>query len=76
LWRKEETMAKTLEIFRTCEEASPLSRAYKIDCGAPANAIIWHNKDQRAYVMCPPCASHNVANRGGIELVPRKEWAS
>lgn len=55
-----------------CEEASPLSYNIKIDCGAPAEVIIWHNKDRRAYAMCFGCADHNIRNRGGIELA-RKE---
>jgi len=56
-----------------CEEASPLSVHMKIDCGSPSVAIIWHNKDQRAYRMCEPCADHNVRNRRGVRLVPFEE---
>lgn len=33
--------------------------------GAPADAIVWHEKDRRAYFMCAGCADHNVKNRGG-----------
>lgn len=55
-----------------CTEASMFSRETKIDCGKPAEFIIWHNSDRRAYAMCDSCADHNVKNRGGIELA-RKE---
>lgn len=56
-----------------CQEDTGMSVVMKIDCGHPAVKIIWHNKDQRAYRMCAGCASHNLANRGGIELVQKKE---
>ncbi len=65
-------MKDEFELDGPCEEASPLSRNFKIDCGRPATALVWHNKDQRAYRMCPMCADHNVTNRGGILLVPSK----
>jgi len=55
-----------------CEEASMFSRNTKIDCGASAEVIIWHNGDNRAYAMCFACADHNITNRRGIELA-RKE---
>lgn len=61
---------KKLELDGPCEEASPLSFKFKIDCGRPSVAIVWHNKDQRAYRMCDMCADHNVTNRGGILLYP------
>mgnify|MGYP001566525523 CR=1 FL=1 len=47
-----------------CQEASPLSKENYIPCGAVATAIIWHERDGRAYLMCPSCADHNVRNRG------------
>ncbi len=56
----------------TCQEASILSRQTKIDCGAPAVAIIWHNKDRRGYPMCEGCAAHNVKNRGGVLLTAKE----
>lgn len=61
-----------LELDGKCEEASPMSFKFKIDCGRPSVAIVWHNKDQRAYRMCDMCADHNVTNRGGILLFPVK----
>jgi hypothetical protein len=53
----------------TCEEASSLSVTMYMPCGRPAIAIIWQNKDRRAYTMCDGCADHNLTNRGGIRLV-------
>jgi len=64
-----------LELSLPCEEASPMSRSFKIDCGRPATAIIWSNRDQRAYRMCEMCADHNVRNRGGVKLAPEKTTA-
>jgi hypothetical protein len=55
-----------------CEEASAFSITSKIDCGLPAEVIVWHNGDRRAWAMCLGCADHNLRNRGGIELA-RKE---
>lgn len=53
----------------TCQEASILSRAHYIPCGAPASAIVYHDGDGRGYYMCAPCADHNVRNRGGKLIV-------
>lgn len=55
-----------------CEEASMFSLIMKINCGRPAEVIIYHNGDRRAWAMCLACADHNLRNRGGIELA-RKE---
>lgn len=52
-----------------CQEASIHSRETFIACGAPGAAVVWHQKDRRAYVMCAPCAWHNVKNRGGRLLM-------
>ncbi len=49
----------------TCQEASTQSRGMYIPCGNPATAIIHHDRDGRGYYMCPPCAYHNIRNRGG-----------
>jgi putative hemolysin len=48
-----------------CQEASPMSRRLYIPCGAPAVAIVYHDRDKRSYYMCVPCADHNCRNRGG-----------
>lgn len=48
-----------------CQEASIFSRESYVPCSKPAVAIVRHEKDQRAYYMCAPCADHNVRNRGG-----------
>lgn len=50
---------------RKCQEASPLSKEHFIPCGNQANSLVYHSKDRRSYYMCPPCASHNINNRGG-----------
>ena len=55
-----------------CQEASMFLITTKIDCGKPAEVIVWHNGDRRAWAMCLACADHNLRNRGGIELA-RKE---
>ena len=53
-----------------CEEASMLSRGAYIPCGAPAAAVVWHRRDgKHTYLMCAPCAWHNVRNRGGRLLM-------
>lgn len=49
-----------------CEEASTLSRETFIPCGAPVDAVVYHSRDKRAYMMCFGCADHNVRNRGGV----------
>ena len=53
-----------------CEEASIHSRETFIPCGAPAAAVVWHKRDgKHTYLMCAPCAWHNVKNRGGRLLM-------
>lgn len=52
-----------------CEEASILSREKFIPCCRPVVALVWHERDKRAYMMCLACAGHNVENRGGRLLV-------
>lgn len=56
-----------------CQEASALSRQTYVLCAKPAVAVIWHEKDNRAYPMCHPCAWHNVRNRGGRLLMSTEE---
>ena len=60
-----------------CQEAN-LSGVCKpgtydpIPCGQPGAKIIFHQHDGRnVYVMCLPCADHNIRNRGGVELVQK-----
>ncbi len=53
-----------------CQEASPRSHDEFIACGAPGAKMVFHQKDRRAYVMCAPCADHNIRSRGGEELRP------
>lgn len=48
-----------------CQEASTLSRETFIPCNRPACAVVWHERDGRAYLMCHECADHNVHNRRG-----------
>jgi len=48
-----------------CQEASALSGSRYFACGSPAIAII-DNGDSRPYLMCLPCAYHNLRNRDGI----------
>ena len=48
-----------------CQEASPMSVSKYIACGAPAEALVWHEKDKRVYPMCKACAFHNIHHRGG-----------
>jgi hypothetical protein len=69
-------MKTTSDIFwdvLKCEEAGPCSFKTKIDCGHPAEVIVWHNGDRRAWAMCFACADHNLRNRGGIELARKEE---
>lgn len=51
-----------------CEEASTLSRETYIPCNAPADVVVYSEKDGREYRMCIPCANHNVRNRGMRKL--------
>jgi len=61
-----------------CQEASTRSISTYIACGAPAVALVWHERDKRAYPMCKACAWHNLCNRGGRllagdrRLLPRR----
>ena len=48
-----------------CQEASMHSVNRYIACGAPATTIVFHDRDNRGYYMCDPCADHNCRNRGG-----------
>lgn len=56
-----------------CEEASIHSREKFIACGCRAAALVWHDRDQKAYAMCHACVGHNVRNRGGILLGVARE---
>lgn len=56
----------------TCEETTGYDSA-KDDytrCGAPAVTIVYHRRREHPYRMCRHCATHNIANRGAIELIP------
>ncbi len=45
-----------------------------IPCGQPGFMVVLHVHDGRnVYVMCAACGTHNVKNRGGIELTPKKK---
>ena len=61
-----------------CQEASSLSVKQYIPCYAPATSVVRHDKDDRSYYMCTPCAWHNVQNRGGQLMFsqPDKEQQS
>ena len=37
-------------------------------CEHPAKVVVWHEKDRRAYYMCEVCGSHNIHNRGGVDV--------
>jgi len=57
-----------------CQEASIHSRQSYIACGAPGEAIVFHDRDGRqAYIMCLPCAWHNIENRGAKLLASANE---
>ncbi len=43
-----------------------------LHCHRAGQTLVWHQKDRRAYVMCDQCSYHNIKNRGGIELVPKR----
>ena len=48
-----------------CEEASIFSREKFIPCCAPVTAVIWYKRDgKNTCMVCAPCASHAVENRG------------
>ena len=59
-----------------CQEANLLGIAINdepIPCGQPGAKVVFHQHDGRhVYVMCLPCAEHNIRNRGGVELVPKE----
>jgi deoxycytidylate deaminase len=58
----------------TCEEvvtAIPCKQCQQLiylRCEAPAKVVVWHEKDRRAYYMCEVCGSHNIHNRGGVDV--------
>ena len=58
-----------------CQEASVMSRNRYIPCGAPATAIVHHDKDRRSYYMCAACTDHNVRNRGGKLVFQKSKGA-
>ncbi len=35
-----------------------------IPCAKPAVTVVYHERDDRTYLMCKHCAAHNVQNRG------------
>lgn len=47
-----------------CEEHIAVGNGSAVH-GAPADSIVWHDRDRRCYFMCAMCADHNVKNRGG-----------
>jgi hypothetical protein len=54
--------------YLTCEEASPQSRETFIPCGQPAVRFVLSERGRVVYAMCAGCASHNVHNRGCLEV--------
>lgn len=56
-----------------CQEANSFGieiGGEPVPCGQPGDKVVFHQNDGRnVYVMCAPCADHNIRNRGGIELV-------
>ncbi len=60
----------------TCQEAATGARGLYIPCGAPANKMIRHDKDNRSYFMCETCAEHNIRNRGGKLIMSSKKLTS
>ncbi len=56
-----------------CQEANLLGiviNGEPVPCGQPGAKVVFHQHDGRnVYVMCLPCADHNIRNRGGVELV-------
>lgn len=55
----------------TCQETTGMIGQIYLRCERPATVIVWHNKDGKAYPMCPMCGDHNIRNRGGIQLVAK-----
>lgn len=52
----------------TCREASIHSVMMYIACGQPATRFILSERGAKVYPMCPGCASHNVKNRGAVDV--------
>jgi len=49
----------TIPAGATCQAVSPLARLstrFRIECGEPAVAIVFEERDRRAYYMCEACA--------------------
>ena len=46
-----------------CQETIGMIGDEYVRCGAPAVAII-DNGDTHLYLMCGPCAAHNIGHRG------------
>lgn len=59
-----------------CQEASSISVKRYVPCCSPATALVFHRKDNRSYWMCPPCADHNIRNRGGILVAGSFQYES
>ena len=59
-----------------CQEATAFGLVINgeiVPCGQPGAKVVFHQRDGRhVYVMCLPCADHNIKNRGGIELVEKQ----
>ena len=60
-----------------CQEANLLGvviNGEPVPCGQPGAKVVFHQHDGRnVYVMCLPCAHHNIRNRGGVELVEMRQ---
>lgn len=60
--------------YATCEETTggttcnACGEMKYFRCGNPASMAVWHQRDRRVYYMCTWCGSHNVRNRGGIDV--------
>jgi hypothetical protein len=60
----------------TCEETLGVDESADdgyLRCGAPAVMIVYHGRSEHPYRMCRLHGTHNVSNRGAIELVPREK---
>jgi hypothetical protein len=56
----------------TCEEVRGMDGDEYLRCGAPAEMIIYHKRPgEHPYRMCRFHGTHNIENRGAIELVAR-----
>ncbi len=49
-----------------CQETRDMIGDDYIRCEKPAQMLVLHYRDQKAYPMCLPCGDHNVMNRGGV----------